>query len=421
MALMRMLDNFFNPRAQTASMPDPLFDQARYDNFLSVRGDRRSDIESLGQEFGNYGDIAGTAFTDDMASGRSYLDSAGSISGRLGGLSRRVEGLSDIYEGFRKEASGARDLYSGLGQELEALQGTIGGANQDPRASLEFQMASDAINKNADDSVNRLNRVMQERGIDPSSPAAISMLADIETNRRSSSRQARGQVIMDLRDRRQRERSEQAGFIGARGDMASRGLEATGMGANLTSQQIQSLVNSGSMTAQEANLLLQNAGQRQQLAGLNLNREMYMRSGERDMALELLQGAEADVEKEWQNKLTDATLRAQVNMFNQRQRQQATNQGTQNLLSAVKIGAGVAMGNPAVAASGVASATQQTPTYQPSDILSQPLPRMAQRNIGAELQAEQEYLSRYRPDYNRYMSGNPTPAMTRLAQTYNFR
>ena len=53
MALMRMLDNFFNPRAQTASMPDPLFDQARYDNFLSVRGDRRSDIESLGQEFGH--------------------------------------------------------------------------------------------------------------------------------------------------------------------------------------------------------------------------------------------------------------------------------------------------------------------------------------------------------------------------------
>ena len=133
--------------------------------------------------------------------------------------------------------------------------------------------------------------------------------------------------------------------------MASRGLEATGMGANLTSQQIQSLVNSGSMTAQEANLLLQNAWQRQQLAGLNLNREMYMRSGERDMALELLQGAEADVEKEWQNKITDATLRAQVNMFNQRQKQQATNQGTQNLLSAVKIGPGVAIGKTAVDAS----------------------------------------------------------------------
>lgn len=368
-----MLDNFFNPRAQTVGMPDPLFDQTRYNNFVATRDTRRGSIQDLANEYGNYGDIAGTAFTNDMASSRSYLDSSGAVADRLGGLSRRVEGLSDNYEGFRGEASDARDVYSGLGQELRNLQRGIGGTVQDPRTSLEYQMATDSINKDAEDSVQRLNRVMQERGIDPSSPTAISMLADIESGRRSSTRQARGQVIMDLRDRRQRERAERAGFIGARGDMTSRGLEATSLGANLTSQQIQSLVNSGSMTAQEANLLMQNAGQRQQLAGLNLNRESFMRSGERDMALELLQGAEADVEKEYQNRITDATLRAQINMFNQQQRQQANNQQTQNLLSVGKMA--TSLYNP-TAGLALNQATPQQPTqqYVPSmQPMSQPM------------------------------------------------
>ena len=162
--------------------------------------------------------------------------------------------------------------------------------------------------------------------------------------------------------------------------MTSRGLEATSLGANLTSQQIQSLVNSGSMTAQEANLLMQNAGQRQQLAGLNLNRESFMRSGERDMALELLQGAEADVEKEYQNRITDATLRAQINMFNQQQRQQANNQQTQNLISLGKIA--TSLYNPSAGLALDQAVPQQTvqPTQQTSSMI-RPVQPMSRRTM----------------------------------------
>ena len=416
--MMKFLNNFFNPQANTVDHVDPLFNQKRYDDYISARGGRRDDIQNLATEWGGYGDVSGTDFASDMSTARGFMDRSGRISGRFSSLSDEIRGLSD-FSGFRKEASQARETYTGLRDELTDLQKSVGGVSQDPRISLEYQMASDAIDKDSDDSRKRLSRVLQERGIDPSSPAAISLMSNIERDRRVTKRQTRGQVIQNLKQKRMQERAERAGFIGARGDMTGRGLEATSLGANLTTQQIQGLVNSGQMTAQEANLLLQNAQQRTGLASLNAQREQFYKGGERDMALELLQSSEADVEKEWQNKIQDATLRAQINMHNSTAKQQAENQRTGNILSAVKIGAGVAMGNPASMASGamdVANSQNQSPSG--NDMLSQPLPQRRSHSIPFQLRQEQLHLNQYRPNYQKYLPPAYNPNQGMWPQSY---
>ena len=395
-----------------------MFNQKRYDDYISAIGGRRYDIQNLATEWGGYGDVSGTDFASDMSTARGFMDRSGRVSGRFSSLSDEIRGLSD-FSGFRKEASQARETYKVLRDELTDLQKSVGGVSQDPRISLEYQMASDAIDKDSDDSRKRLSRVLQERGIDPSSPAAISLMSNIERDRRVTKRQTRGQVIQNLKQKRMQERAERAGFIGARGDMTGRGLEATSLGANLTTQQIQGLVNSGQMTAQEANLLLQNAQQRTGLASLNAQREQFYKGGERDMALELLQSSEADVEKEWQNKIQDATLRAQINMHNSTAKQQAENQRTGNILSAVKIGAGVAMGNPASMASGamdVANSQNQSPSG--NDMLSQPLPQRRSHSIPFQLRQEQLHLNQYRPNYQKYLPPAYNPKQGMWPQSY---